>query len=77
MSVKPTLDDLSLFGCKAPGAVLALSCMDTCSFIRSELSLMSLKNESGARHFVIEGKSLPGLPMAPPLGELAAPAGDA
>ncbi len=38
---------------------------------------MSLKNESGARHFVIEGKSLPGLPMAPPLGELAAPAGDA
>ena len=77
MSVKPTLDDLSLFECKAPGAVLALSCMDTCSFIRSELSLMSLKNESGARLFCDRGKSLPGLPMAPPLGELAAPAGDA
>ena len=65
MSVKPTLDDLSLFGCKAPGAVLALSCMDTCSFIRSELSLMPLKNESGARHFVIEAKARPACQWLP------------
>ena len=65
MSVKPALDDLSLFGCKAPGAVLALSCMDTCSFIRSEWSLMSLKNESGARYFVIEAKACPACQWLP------------